>query len=86
MAHTHPVVEEHHVLHSDDASSAGLIAVLLVAAVLIIGFLLFAMRAFPFNAAGTTGSDINVDLPAVQTPDLTPDVNVNQENMQPVNP
>lgn len=86
MAYTHPVTEEHHVVHSDDASSAGLIAVLLVAAVLIIGFLLFAMQAFPFNAASPSGTDIDVDLPAATMPDVTPDVNVNQENTTPVNP
>jgi hypothetical protein len=67
MAVTHPVVEERHVVHSDDTSSAGMLAVVLVAALVIIGFVLFMMRAFPFNAmapAGTNdGGNINIDLP-----------------------
>lgn len=79
-----PVVEERHVVHSsDDASSAGMIAVLLIAAVLIIGFLLFAMQAFPFNAAGTAGSNMDIDLPDVNMPapsQMVPDVDVNQTN------
>jgi len=71
-----PVIEERHVIHHDDDSSSSMIAVLLIAAVLIIGFLLFAMRAFPFESAGTTRMDIN--LPDVNTPAATtPDVNVN---------
>lgn len=83
-----PVVEERHVVHSDDdASSAGMIAVLLIAAVLIIGFLLFAMQAFPFNA-GTAGSNMDINLPDVNVPapDVVPDVDVNQNNTTPVNP
>lgn len=79
--HTTTPVEERHVVHHDDDSSAGMIAVLLVAAVLIIGFLLFAMQAFPFNAAGTGGANLNIDVPDVNMPAVgTPDVNVNQEN------
>ena len=86
--HTSPTVDERRVVHDDDASSSvGMIAVLLIAALLIIGFLLFAMRAFPFATTGTTGSDIDVSLPPAQNfvPDVvTPDVNVNQENTTPV--
>ena len=83
---TGPVVEERHIVHhDDDASSAGMIAVLLVAAVVIIGFLLFAMRAFPFGAAGTAGtSNLDVNLPDINVPATdAPDVNVNQENNVP---
>jgi hypothetical protein len=63
-----PVVEERHVVHHDDdtASSSAMLIVLLVAAALIVGFLLFALRAFPFNGAnGATQSEIDVDLPNV---------------------
>lgn len=74
-----PVIGERHVIHHDDDSSSGMIAVLLIAAVLIIGFLLFAMRAFPFEAAGTPDNTTRMDinLPDVNVPATTPDVNVN---------
>lgn len=71
-----PVIEERHIIHHDDDTSSSMIAVLLIAAVLIIGFLLFAMRMYPFSAApadtsnGATQMDINI-------PANTPDVNVN---------
>lgn len=65
MAHYHPTVEEHH-YHSDaedGGSSAVTMIVLLLAVLLIVGFALFAFRAFPFSATGTNrGTDIQVDL------------------------
>lgn len=82
MATIHTGADEYHVVHhDDDASASSMIAVLLIAAVLIIGFLLFAMRALPF--AGQTGSDIDVDLPNITTPDTTPNVNVEQQQQVP---
>lgn len=63
---TYPVVEERHVVHHDDTSSSGaMAAVLIVALLVIVGFVLFAMRAFSFGADNTY--DVNVDLPAVDT-------------------
>ena len=63
---TYPVVEERHVVHHDDSSSsAGMAAVLIVALLVIVGFVLFAMRAVSFGADNTY--DVNVDLPAVDT-------------------
>jgi|GEM_PF-4759092 len=87
--HYHPAVAEDHHVADSDASSSAMMAVLLVAAVLIIGFLLFAMRAFPFNNAGTANRTIDITLPAAEAPATTPDspaVNVNNTNTQPVTP
>jgi hypothetical protein len=75
-----PVVEEHHVIHDTDSSSSNamVIAVLLIV-LLVAGFFLIVSGALPFSAANRS-STIDVDLPAVTTPDTTPDVNVNNEN------
>lgn len=86
MATTHhydtPVVE-HHVSHDDDTSSSALMIVLLVAAVLIVGFLLFVMRAFPFNAVpASDDTTIDVNLPAAEM-QTAPGANVPAGNMAP---
>lgn len=82
VVHTSPAIEERHVVHHDgDASSSATIAIVFIVALLLIGFFLFLSGAVPFNA--NTGSDINVDLPNITTPDTTPDVNVNNENNLP---
>jgi hypothetical protein len=82
VVHTSPAIEERHVVHHDsDASSSGMIAIVFIVALLLIGFFLAMSGALPFGA--NTGSDINVDLPNVTTPDVTPDVNVNNENNLP---
>ncbi len=82
MATTHeyhqPVVEHH--VHDTEGDSSALMIVLLVAAVLIVGFLLFVMRAFPFSAVGSASDrDIDVNLPSVETPN----VNVEQQQTAP---
>lgn len=75
-------IEERHYHHdADTGSSATLMAVLLLAAVVIVGFLLYATSTFPFAGRGAVQSDVDVDLPA-QT-DMTPDVNVDEVNVNP---
>jgi hypothetical protein len=83
IVHTDPVVDERHVVHhdTDSSSSANMIVMVLLIAMLVIGFLLFATRAFPFNATGNTRSNLDVNLPDVNVPVTNPpDVNVNQDN------
>jgi len=60
---------ERDVHHRSDAdtSSAMSTIVAVLAVVLIVGFALYALQAFPF-AANNTGTDVNVDLPDVTTP------------------
>jgi hypothetical protein len=80
---TDPVIHESHVHSDDTSSSANTVVLVLLIAVLAIGFLLFATRAFPFNAAGTR-SDVDVNLPDVNVPVTNPpDVNVEQNNTNP---
>jgi hypothetical protein len=78
-----PVVEErHHVVHDTDSSSSSTMAIaVLLIVLLVVGFFLVASGAFPLGA--NRSSTIDVDLPNVTTPDITPDVNVNNENNLP---
>lgn len=50
-----------------DASSAVTTIVAVLAVVLILGFVLYALQAFPF-AANNGGTNIDVDLPNVTAP------------------
>ena len=73
----------HHGHTGDDGASAVTMIVAVLAIVLIIGVALFALGALPFAAnVGDRGTDIDVDLPNVTTPDIvpgdSPDIDVNQ--------
>lgn len=65
---------ERDVHHRSDAdtSSAMSTIVAVLAVVLIVGFALYALQAFPFAANNTGTTDIDVDLPNVTTP-VNPD-------------
>lgn len=61
----------HHDSNSSDSSAATMI-VTLVAIMLIVGLVLFFLRANPFNTAPATDNGINIDVEG-QLPAPTPD-------------
>jgi len=79
------MADDRNLIRDGDSTTAGIVAIVLIAAVLIVGFLMFMMQIFPFNQVGSeTDYDINTDVQEGTTPDMN--INVPDADVPPRTP